>query len=166
MLQIRESIVVALLKDHKAARKKTVALKDLKGELFMIPSKDLFPSLHQLITTAFVQNHVPFKRYQMVESFQTAVALSNPRAGFALLSASAKPFVPEGVVLRAPSFAIRPLETLALWSNGNVEPLFGACSVFSRKSAPTCKSSLVVQVTPAAAAPTRPTHLYVTPRSV
>ncbi len=45
------------------------------------------------------------------------------RAGFASLSASAKSFVPEGVVLRAPSFRIRPLETFALWSNGNVEPL-------------------------------------------
>jgi hypothetical protein len=55
MLLIRESTVVALPKDHKAARKKTVALKRLKGELFMIPSKDLFPSLHQLIATAFVQ---------------------------------------------------------------------------------------------------------------
>jgi DNA-binding transcriptional LysR family regulator len=123
MLLIRESIVVALPKDHKAARKKTVALKDLKGEPFMIPSKDLFPSLHQLIATAFVQNHVLLKRYQMVEPFQTAVVLTMPRTGFALLPASAKPFVPEGVVLRAPSFGIRPLETFALWSNGNVDPL-------------------------------------------
>src|SRR5882724_7179429 len=46
-------------KGDKAARKKTVALKDLEAELFMIPSKDLFPSLHQLIATAFVQNRVP-----------------------------------------------------------------------------------------------------------
>jgi DNA-binding transcriptional LysR family regulator len=123
MLLIREPIVVALPKGHKAARKKTVALKDLEGELFMIPSKDLFPSLHQLIATAFVQNHVPLKRYQMVEHFQTAVALTMARAGFAFLPASAKSFVPEGVVLRAPSFRIRPLETFALWSNGNVDPL-------------------------------------------
>lgn len=123
MLLIREPIVVALPKGHKAARKKTMALKDLEGELFMIPSKDLFPSLHQLIATAFIQNHVSFKRYQMVGHFQTAVALTMPRAGFAFLPASAKSFVPEGVVLRAPSFRIRPLETFALWSNGNVDPL-------------------------------------------
>jgi hypothetical protein len=82
-----------------------------------------FPSLHQLIATAFVQNHVPLKRCQMVEHFQTAVALTGSRAGFAFLAASAKSFVPEGVVLRAPSFRIRPLETFALWSNGNVNPL-------------------------------------------
>jgi DNA-binding transcriptional LysR family regulator len=123
MLLIREPIVVALPKGHKAARKKNVALKDLEGELFMIPSKDLFPSLHQLIATAFVQNHVSLKRYQMVEHFQTAVALIIARAGCAFLPASAKSFVPEGVALRAPSFRIRPLETLALWSNGNVDPL-------------------------------------------
>jgi DNA-binding transcriptional LysR family regulator len=100
-----------------------VALKGLEGELFMIPSKDLFPSLHQLIATAFVQNHVPLNKYQMVEHFQTAVALTMARAGFAFLPYWAKTLVPEGVVLRPPSFSIQPLETYALWSRGNVDPL-------------------------------------------
>lgn len=122
-LLIREPIVVLLPKSHKAARKKTVALRDFEGELFMIPSKDMFPSLHQLVASAFVQNHVPLNRYQMVEHFQTAVALTMARAGFAFLPASARNFIPEGVLLRPPSFSIRPLETFALWSRGNVDPL-------------------------------------------
>lgn len=123
MLLVREPIVVALPKRHKAARKKSVALKDFEGELFMIPSKDMFPSLHQLIAMAFVQNHVPLKKYQMVEHFQTAVALTMARAGFAFLPYWAKHSVPEGVVLRPPGFSIRPLETYALWSRGNADPL-------------------------------------------
>ena len=123
MLLVRERIVVALPKGHKAARKRAVALKDFEGELFMIPSKDLFPSLHQLIAMTFVENHVPLNRYQMVEHFHTAVALTMARAGFAFLPYWAKNFVPEGVVLRSPSFSIRPLETFALWSRGNVDPL-------------------------------------------
>jgi DNA-binding transcriptional LysR family regulator len=123
MLLVREPIVVALPKGHKAARKRSVALRDLEGELFHIPSKDLFPSLHHLIVTAFVQNHVPLNRYQMIEHFQTAVALTMARAGFAFLPYWAKNFVPEGVVLRPPGFSIRPLETFALWSHGNVDPL-------------------------------------------
>ncbi|MGA9243327.1 MAG: LysR substrate-binding domain-containing protein [Silvibacterium sp.] len=123
MLLVREPIVVALPKGHKAARKRVVALKDFEGELFMIPSKDLFPSLHQLIAMAFIQNHVPLNRYQMVEHFHTAVALTMSGAGFAFLPSSARNFVPQGVVLRPPSFSIRPLETFALWSRGNVDPL-------------------------------------------
>jgi DNA-binding transcriptional LysR family regulator len=123
MLLIREPIVVALPKGHKAARKRSVALRDLEGELFHIPSKDLFPSLNQLIVTAFVQNHVPLNRYQVIEHFQTAAALTMARAGFAFLPYGAKNFVPGGVVLRSPSFSIRPLETFALWSRGNVDPL-------------------------------------------
>jgi DNA-binding transcriptional LysR family regulator len=123
MLLIRERIVVAVPKGHKAARKRSVALRDLEGELFYIPSKDLFPSLHHLIVTAFVQNHVPLNRYQMVEHFQTAAALTMARAGFAFLPASAKSFVPEGVVLCPPSFSISPLDTFALWSTGNPDPL-------------------------------------------
>src|ERR1700750_2912168 len=57
MLLVREPVIVALPKGHKSARKKAVSLKDFEGELFVIPSKDLFPSLHQLIAMAFVENH-------------------------------------------------------------------------------------------------------------
>ena len=123
VLLIREPIVVALPKGHKATRKRAVGLRDLEGELFIIPSKDMLPSLHQLIVGAFVQSHVPLDRYQMVEHFQTAVALVKARAGCAFLPSSAKDFVPEGVVLRPPSCSIPPLETFALWSRGNVDPL-------------------------------------------
>ena len=123
MLLIREPIVVALPKGHKAARKKAVGLKDLEGELFIIPSKDMLPSLHQQIVKTFVQHHVPLDRYQMVEHFQTAVALTKARVGCAFLPSSAKEFVPEGVVLRPPSCSIAPLETFALWSRGNVDQL-------------------------------------------
>jgi len=123
MLLVREPIVVALPKGHKAARKRTVVLRDFEGELLMIPSRDLFPSLYQLIATAFVQNHVPLNRYQTVEHFHTAVALTMSHAGFAFLPSSAKDFVPGGIVLRPPSFSIAPLDTFALWSRGNVDPL-------------------------------------------
>jgi DNA-binding transcriptional LysR family regulator len=123
MLVVREPIIVALPKGHRAARKRTVTLKDFEGELFLIPSKDLFPSLHQLIATAFLQNHVPLNKHQMVEHFHTAVALTMARAGFAFLPYWAKNVVPDGVVLRPPSFSIAPLDTFALWSRGNVDPL-------------------------------------------
>jgi DNA-binding transcriptional LysR family regulator len=123
MLLVREPIIVALPKGHKAARKRAMALKDFEDELFMIPSKDLFPSLHQLIATAFLQNNVPLNRYQMVEHFHTAVALTMAGAGFAFLPYWAKNAIPEGIVLRPPSFSIAPLDTFALWSSDNPDPL-------------------------------------------
>jgi DNA-binding transcriptional LysR family regulator len=72
---------------------------------------------------AFAQNHVPLNRYQMVEHFQTAAALTVARVGFAFLPASAKKFVPEGVVLHPPSFSISPFDTFALWLTENSDPL-------------------------------------------
>jgi DNA-binding transcriptional LysR family regulator len=123
MLLVREPIVVALPKGHKAARKRSVSFKDFEGELFMIPSKDLFPSLHQLIASAFLQNHVPLNRHQAVEHFHTAIALTLSRAGFSFLPYWAKKVVPDGIVLRPPSFSIAPLDTFALWSAGNPDPL-------------------------------------------
>jgi DNA-binding transcriptional LysR family regulator len=123
MLLIRERLVVALPKGHRAARKKYVALRDLEGELLIMPSKDLLPALHQMIATAFLKNHMPLDRYQMAEHFQTGVNLTKARVGYMFLPSSAKDFVPDGVVLRTPGFSIGPLDMFALWSRGNVDPL-------------------------------------------
>ncbi len=123
MLLIREPLVVALPKGHRATRNKFVGIKDLEGEFLIMPSKDLLPNVHQMIATAFLKNHMPLDRYQIAEHFQTAVNLTNARVGFAFLPSSAKDFVPDGVVLRTPAFSIGPLDTFALWSRGNVDPL-------------------------------------------
>jgi DNA-binding transcriptional LysR family regulator len=123
MLLIRERLVVALPKGHRAARKKYVSLRDLKGELLIMPSKDLLPSVHQMIASAFLKNRMPLDRYQMAEHFQTGVNLTKARVGYMFLPSSARDFVPDGVVLRTPGFSIGSLDTFALWSRGNVDPL-------------------------------------------
>jgi LysR family hca operon transcriptional activator len=123
MLLIRERLVVALPKGHSAARKRYMGLRDLEGEVLIMPSKDSLPGLHQMIATAFLKNHMPLGRYQMAEHFQTGVNLTKARVGFMFLPSSAKDFVPDGVVLRTPGFSIGPLDTFALWSRGNVDPL-------------------------------------------
>jgi DNA-binding transcriptional LysR family regulator len=123
MLLLRERVVVALPKGHPAARERVVGLKDLQGELLIMPSKDLLPSVHQMIAAAFLKNHVPLDRYQMAEHFQTGVNLTKARAGYIFLPSSAKDFVPDGVVIRTPGFSIGPLDTFALWSHGNIDPL-------------------------------------------
>ncbi|HEX8880942.1 MAG TPA: LysR substrate-binding domain-containing protein, partial [Candidatus Acidoferrum sp.] len=123
MLLTRERVVVALPKGHRAARRKFVGLRDLKGELLIMPSKDLLPSIHQMIAAAFLKNHMPLDRYQMAEHFQTGINLTKARVGYMFLPSSAKDFVPDGVVLRTPGFSIGPLDTFALWSRGNVDPL-------------------------------------------
>jgi DNA-binding transcriptional LysR family regulator len=123
MLLIREPLVLALPKGHRAARKKYVGIRDLEDELFIMPSKDLLPGLHQMIATALLKNHIPLDKYQMAEHFQTGVILTRARMGIMFLPSSAKDFVPDGVVLRTPSFSIGPLDTFALWSRGNVDPL-------------------------------------------
>jgi hypothetical protein len=76
-----------------------------------------------MIATAFLKNHMPLGRYQMAEHFQTGVNLTKARVGFMFIPSSAKDFVPDGVVLRTPGFSIAPLDTFALWSRANVDPL-------------------------------------------
>ena len=57
------------------------------------------------------------------EHFHTGVNLTKARVGYMFLPSSAKDFVPDGVVLRPPGFSSGPLDTFALWSRGNVDPL-------------------------------------------
>jgi len=114
---------VALPKGHRAARKKYAGLRDLEDELLIMPSKDLLPSLHQMIAAAFQKKHMALDRYQMAEHLQTGTNLTKARVGYLFLPSSAKDFVPDGVVLRTPGFSIGPLDTFALWSRGNVDPL-------------------------------------------
>ena len=72
---------------------------------------------------ATLKNQMPLDKYQMAEHFQTGVNPTKARVGYMLLPSSAKDFVSDGVVLRTPGFSIGPLDTFALWSGGNVDPL-------------------------------------------
>ncbi|WP_263367917.1 LysR substrate-binding domain-containing protein [Edaphobacter bradus] len=123
ILLIREPLVLALPKGHRAARKRVVGIGDLEGELFIMPSKDVLPGPHQMIATALLKHHISLDRYQLAEHFQTGVNLTRAGVGIMFLPASAKDFVPDAVVLRTPGFSIGPLDTFALWSRGNVDPL-------------------------------------------
>ena len=61
MLLIRERLVVALPKGHRAARKRYVGLRDLEGELLIMPSSTFFSSLSR-IRTACRYPHRPNSR--------------------------------------------------------------------------------------------------------
>ena len=62
--------------------------------------------------------------YNVAVGMEKALSPSlTARAGYMFLPASAKDFVPDGVVLRTPGFSIGPLDTFALWSSANIDPL-------------------------------------------
>ena len=101
-------------------------ISDLKGELLIMLSKRSVARSASNDCDGLSeesQNHMPLGRYQMAEHFQTGVNLTKARVGFMFLPSSAKDFVPDGVVLRTPGFSIGPLDTFALWSRANVDPL-------------------------------------------
>ncbi len=75
MLLLRERLLLALPKHHQAARKKAVNFDDVRDDLLLIPRKDLFPTLHQMIIRIFVAGGVALNRTQAIEHLQTAIAL-------------------------------------------------------------------------------------------
>jgi hypothetical protein len=122
-----------------------VGVKDLEGELLIMPSKDVLPNIHQMIATAFLKNHMPLDRYQIAEHFQTAVNLTNARVGFAFLPASAKALFLmasccERQIFLSDRWTRLPHGRAAIQTRS-----FIASSVYSRKSRRSCDSGLVAR---------------------
>jgi hypothetical protein len=98
ILQIRERLVVALPKGHRATGKRHVGLRDLEGELLIMPSKDLLPSLHQMIAAAFLKNHMPLGKSHGGTFSDRGQPYKVPRRIY-VPSIFCKDFVPDEVVL-------------------------------------------------------------------
>ena len=101
MLLIRERLVVALPKGHRAARKKNVGLRDLEGE----PSHALERSVARPASNdrgSLSEEPHAAGQISMAEHFQTGVNLTKARAGYMFLPSSAKDFVPDGSCYELP----------------------------------------------------------------
>ena len=123
MLLLRERFVLVLPKNHPAARKRAVNFKDLRDDLLLIPRRDLFPTVHQMIVGTFVAGGVTPNRTQVVEHVQTAMALVSANAGFAFVPESADRLSPRGVTFRPLNAVVPKFETVALWLRGTSDPL-------------------------------------------
>jgi LysR family hca operon transcriptional activator len=123
MLLLRERLLLALSKHHQAARKKAVNFDDVRDDLLLIPRKDLFPYVHQMIVRIFVAGGVTLNRTQAIEHVQTAIALAAANAGFAFVPESADKLWPQEVIFRPLDTIVPKFETVALWLRGNADPL-------------------------------------------
>jgi DNA-binding transcriptional LysR family regulator len=120
---LREPFVIVLSKRHKAARKKEVGLSDLASDLLLLPCRDFFPSVHQMIANVFAKNKRQPNRCQIVEHVQTAVALAAAGAGFAFVPASTEALAPASVVFRPLREGVPDFETLVLWRRKSADAL-------------------------------------------
>ncbi len=123
MVLLRERLILALPKHHPAARKKAVNFQDVRDDVLLIPQRDLFPTLHQMIVRIFVAGGVMPNRTQPTEHLQTAIALAAANAGFALVPESADKLWAREVIFRPLDAVVPKFETVALWLRGNADPL-------------------------------------------
>jgi DNA-binding transcriptional LysR family regulator len=123
MLLLRERLLLALPKHHQAAQKKAVNFDDVRDDLLLIPRKDLFPTLHQMIVRIFVAGGVALNTTQATEHLQTAIALVVANVGFAFVPESADILWPQEVIFRPLDAVVPKVETVALWLRGSADPL-------------------------------------------
>jgi DNA-binding transcriptional LysR family regulator len=94
------TFVAALPANHPAARRATVALADLAGDLFLGISTETFPGASRHVTEACLRAGFRPKILQMVERGFTIMNLVAGRCGVALLPASLKALPHPGIIFR------------------------------------------------------------------
>src|SRR5216683_2122596 len=102
----------------------------------------------QLIATAFVQNRVPLKGYQMVGAFPNCGGFHHGPCWICVPFSFGEILCSRGCRFACSEFSDSTAgDFCSMVERECLTHSFSACSVFSRKSARTCNSSLVVQVT-------------------
>ncbi|HZQ20311.1 MAG TPA: LysR substrate-binding domain-containing protein [Terriglobales bacterium] len=105
----RTSLYVALPRNHRAARKEHVTIRDLKGDDWVLPGKNVHPIIHDAILRAAQLAGIAPKDAHDVMTAHQAVHLVSEHVGIAIIPKPAvSQFHEEGVVLK-------PLSDPRLW---------------------------------------------------
>jgi DNA-binding transcriptional LysR family regulator len=113
-LLTREKLIVALPGQHPAARHRTVNLKHLSEDRFLLPPRHALSGLHEgMIAACQMAGFVP-KYAQSIRLAETAVCLVASGFGIALIPQSFKRLKVDGVVYRALEHEIPVVELYAV----------------------------------------------------
>jgi DNA-binding transcriptional LysR family regulator len=121
----RDRLIVALPKNHVAAKGKVVDLRTLSEETFLLPAYHATVGFHELVLNACrVVGFIP-KQIQPTRLLQTAIALVAGGVGVALVPQSfRKNMEIKGIAYRSLADEIPVAELIAVWRTDNAAPLF------------------------------------------
>ena len=124
----REEFVVALPADHPLAGQALVDVRDLRDEPFVIPAQHGMPGLNaQVLDICREAGFAPRAVHDDVWLVQTMVGLVAAGAGVALVPASARALMPDGVVYRLLREPVpHEVELAAVWRRDDQAPVLRA----------------------------------------
>jgi DNA-binding transcriptional LysR family regulator len=119
----REPLIVALPQKHPAARRRTLDLKHLSEERFLLPPRGLLHGIHEEIMQACHRAGFVPKHILPIRLAETAVCLVAGNLGIALIPESLRRLRVRGVVYRALSHDISYINLYAIRSKALESPL-------------------------------------------
>ncbi|MCU1224343.1 MAG: LysR family transcriptional regulator [Edaphobacter sp.] len=105
----RAPLYVALLRSHPAAHKESIALRDLAADDWILPAKNVHPTIRNAILQIAQVEGVASKNGHEVMTAHQSVHLVSEHAGVAIL------FKPAGLRFHEEGVVIKPLSDSALW---------------------------------------------------
>jgi LysR family transcriptional regulator, hca operon transcriptional activator len=96
---LTEPLFVVLPSDHRLASQEAVALREIAGETFIIPSNTA-PTLHALIADSLERSGLDIKPAHQVDHLAHAVSMVASTGAVMLLPAYASSFLPSSVTSR------------------------------------------------------------------
>ena len=122
-LLVREKLVVALPHRHPAASQRTVDLKELSKDRFLLPPRSGLSGVHQGILQACQRSGFVPRHVQTVKTAETAVFLVAGNTGIALVPASFRRLNVTGVVYRPLRHEVPSIEIFAIRRKEHDSPL-------------------------------------------
>jgi DNA-binding transcriptional LysR family regulator len=136
-LLTREKVIVALPRQHPAAKHRTVDLKHLAEERILLPPRHALSGVHEGIITACQKAGFVPKNIQSIRLAEIAVRLVASGFGIALIPHSFTRLKMDGVVYRALKHESPIIELYAVRRKDNRSPLLDNLWSYIKSIAPT-----------------------------
>ncbi len=120
---VRETMIVALPEKHPAATQRTVDLKQLAEERFLLPPPGLLHGIHEEIMQACHRAGFSPKHIQSIRSAETSVCLVAGNLGIAMIPESFRRMKVRGVVYKTLSHDISYMNLYAIRNKKIESPL-------------------------------------------
>jgi DNA-binding transcriptional LysR family regulator len=129
---LREPLVLAVSVAHRFASRRSVALRELRGETFIVGTRDRGPSFYDRFIVACHDAGFEPRLDEQRQTLVNFVALAALGVGVALLPASVARIRVEGVAYVGLRSSMSTSEVSALWDPDNPSPLLARALSFLR----------------------------------
>jgi DNA-binding transcriptional LysR family regulator len=118
-----EPLFVTLQESHRLAGQESIAIEELKDEIFVLPSFENVEFLHHAVLAECAEAGFQPRRIQEVTAAQTALGIVSAGFGISILPISVKVLRRKGVVMRPLRHSRLQMALKVLWPKENPSPI-------------------------------------------